>query len=200
MNSTFANVWESAEFITEWTSTDLTYKLLSVPREAIDEDSDEADALLLIGLDSGGVRRVDVLIDTAYSRELSIDDIDAVWKASETAPSEHREELSHVKTFDSLMELTGKESGIAKYENESMVFNWSSIDGLPRLFVTGTLGLGGTIKATPVEVEDYMLEGIIAHEKEESPECDHSEISNLSAYEVCEEGTEAIVIISDLWN
>lgn len=61
--------WEAAEFLVEWDHEGLRYKALSVPREAIDEDSDEDyPALMIIGIDSGGVRRVDELFDPAYGR------------------------------------------------------------------------------------------------------------------------------------
>jgi len=70
----------------EWKANGLIYKLLEVSRITIDEDEDESNAHLLIGLDSGDVLRVDVLLDTAYGREIS--DLDAVREAAETAPKE----------------------------------------------------------------------------------------------------------------
>lgn len=77
-------IWEAAEFITEWQGGDLTYKLYSVARDAIDGDSDEAEAHLLHGIDNKNVRRVDVLLDTAYSRE--IEGLDFVREAIAKAP------------------------------------------------------------------------------------------------------------------
>ena len=69
-------IWKAAEFLTEWEAGDLHYKLFSVPRSAIDEDSDEANAHLLVGIDSGGVRRVDTLLDVAYQRQIEhLDDV-----------------------------------------------------------------------------------------------------------------------------
>lgn len=63
------NIWKTAEFVTEWDKNDLRYKLYTVPREAIDEDSDEtSNAILVHGIDSGNVRRVDELLDPAYGR------------------------------------------------------------------------------------------------------------------------------------
>jgi len=63
------DIWDAAEFITEWDGSDgLWYKLYSVPREAIDEDDDESEAVLVHGLDDGSVRRVDQLLDPAYDR------------------------------------------------------------------------------------------------------------------------------------
>lgn len=86
MSASNNEIWAAAEPITEWDANGLRYKLLEVPRSAIDEDEDEAAAHLLIGIDSGNVRRVDVLLDVAYGREIS--DLDAVGEAAETAPEE----------------------------------------------------------------------------------------------------------------
>ncbi len=62
-------IWEAAEFVTEWDGTDgLRYKLYNVPRDAVDENSDEINALMVLGIDDGNVRRVDQLLDTAYGR------------------------------------------------------------------------------------------------------------------------------------
>ena len=61
-------MWAAAEFLTEWNHDGLTYKALAVPREAIDEDDDSQQALMIIGLDSGNVRRVDELFDPCYER------------------------------------------------------------------------------------------------------------------------------------
>ena len=85
-------IWNAAELITEWEANGLTYKLLEVPRIALDEDDDESNAHLLVGLDSGAVRRVDVLLDTAYGREIS--DLAAVRDAGETAPEDAAEILN----------------------------------------------------------------------------------------------------------
>ena len=74
MSASNNEIWNAAELLTEWDANGLRYKLLEVPRMAIDEDEDEANAHLLIGIDSGKVRRVDVLLDVAYGREIS--DID----------------------------------------------------------------------------------------------------------------------------
>lgn len=41
-----------------------------------------------------------------------------------------------------LQDLTGQESGVVVYGREGIICNWSSINGLPRMFVTGLLGLG----------------------------------------------------------
>ena len=48
--------------------------------------------------------------------------------------------------MDNLQELTGQESGIVIYDGkEGIICNWSSINGIPRMFVTGIIGLGEEI-------------------------------------------------------
>jgi hypothetical protein len=71
-------IFKAAKFLVEWDGKNsigdtLRYKLLEVPREAVDEESDEGNAHLLIGLDSGNVRRVDESLDIAYDRAKDID-------------------------------------------------------------------------------------------------------------------------------
>jgi len=92
MNTSNNEIWNAAEIISEWEANGLIYKLLEVPRSAIDEDDDNGDPHLLIGLDTGAVRRLDLLLDTAYGREIS--DLDAVREAAETAPVEASEILN----------------------------------------------------------------------------------------------------------
>lgn len=55
-----------------------------------------------------------------------------------------------------LEELTGQESGIVIYTTkEGILCNWSSIKGLPKLFVTGVFGLGEEIEeSVPTETAD----------------------------------------------
>jgi hypothetical protein len=62
------DIWAAAEFETEWNHDGLRYKLYTIPREALDEDSDELDAHMIHGLNDGAVRWVDVTIDRAYGR------------------------------------------------------------------------------------------------------------------------------------
>lgn len=92
MNASNDRIWNAAEFLIGWNSTTLVYKLLRVPRTAIDEDENEPDAHLLIGIDNGSVRRVDIMLDIAYGREVS--DIEALKEAAKTAPQEAAEILN----------------------------------------------------------------------------------------------------------
>ncbi len=75
-------IWEASVFLVEWDGSDdygdIRWKLLEVPRDAIDGDDDNPPAHMLLGIDNGGVRRYDILMDAAYDR----------WD-----PSEHQETL-----------------------------------------------------------------------------------------------------------
>lgn len=84
-------MWNAAEFLTEWNHDGLRYKALSVPREAIDEDSDEAPALMIIGIDDGNVRRVDELFDPAFDRMKYGEFQVSLGEILEHAPEEVRE-------------------------------------------------------------------------------------------------------------
>ncbi len=49
-----------------------------------------------------------------------------------------------VEDLGMLQDLTGQESGIVIYNNgDTIIANWSSLHGLPRLFVSGIIGMGG---------------------------------------------------------
>ena len=66
--------------------------------------------------------------------------------------------------FNDLQELTGQESGIVIYNNnEGILCNWSSINGLPRMFATGLIGMGEEIPEVKGErVEDLsdLFDGV----------------------------------------
>ena len=87
-------VWEAAEFEAEWDHNELRYKLFTVPRDAVDEDSDESAAHLLISLDSGNVRREDIILDTAYGREIAKGDLATIADAIQSAPPSARSILA----------------------------------------------------------------------------------------------------------
>ena len=89
-------MWEKAELITEWNSNDLRYKLFSIPRDAIDENSDENAAYLVIGIDNGGVRRIFELLDTAYGRITKESEIFIVDLLKTDMPVEAREILAEI--------------------------------------------------------------------------------------------------------
>ena len=53
-----------------------------------------------------------------------------------------------------LQDLTGQESGIVIYPSgETIITNWSSLSGLPRVFATGIIGSGGA--GVGVESEEH---------------------------------------------
>jgi hypothetical protein len=47
--------------------------------------------------------------------------------------------------MNSLYQLTGQESGIVIYGSDGILCNWSSIDGLPKMFINTIIGLGEEI-------------------------------------------------------
>lgn len=61
-------IWQAATLITEWDHYGLRFKALSVPREVLDEDSDEPPALVVIGLDSGNLLVYHQFFDPAFER------------------------------------------------------------------------------------------------------------------------------------
>jgi len=93
-------IWSAARFVTEWQGEiwggeTVTYKLFSVPRNVIDH-REKGAAPLLIGIDSAGIRRVDVLMDTAYNRVIDPSDREDLVVALQSAPEEV---ISEIKEF-----------------------------------------------------------------------------------------------------
>lgn len=70
-----------------------------------------------------------------------------------------------------LQEITGYESGAVVYEDGSVwVGNWSSIDGIPRQFATGDIGLGEDVAAMEredVSVPETAIDAMIQHEADQ---------------------------------
>lgn len=63
----------------------------------------------------------------------------------------NKEDVKMVRV-ERLQELNGYESGVIIYKNgDGYVTNWSNVDGYPRLFVTGVIGLGETMEFTLIE-------------------------------------------------
>ena len=80
-------------YLCQWTANGLVYKLYEIPREEIDEGSDEEfPAHNLIGLDSGNVRRFDETFDRAYDR-VTLAQRNTVAEVFESAIPEAREIL-----------------------------------------------------------------------------------------------------------
>jgi hypothetical protein len=72
-----------------------TCKLFPVPREEIDEESDEPDAWDMIWVDqSSGIRRFEVRLDGAYGREIGRDERRRVGEYAASAPDEARDILA----------------------------------------------------------------------------------------------------------
>ena len=85
-------IWNAAQFITWWQGEDwgrrkMIYKLYRVPRDVIDH-GEKGTVPLLIGIDTLGIREVDVLVDTAYDRVLDYSDQEDLIVALQSAPEE----------------------------------------------------------------------------------------------------------------
>ena len=90
-------MWEAAKFVVEWDYENLRYKLFIIPRKAID-DEEGPHALYVVGIDSGGVRAVEELLDPEYSR-LTQEDADFIKELieAEATPDEAMEMLKYIK-------------------------------------------------------------------------------------------------------
>lgn len=97
-----------------------------------------------------------------------------------------------------LQELTGKESGIVIYDSkEGILCNWSSDDGLPRIFVTGLIFMAEEIPKVEGEHTDDLgtyLNGIEVYICAEYDE--DEEISSGTVYKLSD---DMIVIAPDDW-
>jgi predicted transcriptional regulator len=62
-----------------------------------------------------------------------------------------------INMYDDLQDLTGQESGIVIYAGkEGILCNWSNVDGLPRMFATGLVGLAEKIPVVDGEHVDDL--------------------------------------------
>ena len=95
-----------------------------------------------------------------------------------------------------LQDLTGNESGAVYYpeSGEIWIGNWSSIEGLPREFVTGTIGLGETLKAKRCAVPRQVKEAMQTHDVDQG--ADRPQKIGYKAWQV----NETIVVIHPAWN
>lgn len=75
------------------------------------------------------------------------------------------------KTYQDLQELTGKESGAVLYvDGAILICNWTQVQGIPRMFATGLIGLGETLTAVPCEVPEEVKQAMNDHEREQGAE------------------------------
>ena len=86
-------IWNAAHFVTEWQGEiwggeTVTYKLFKVPRDVIDHEEKRGAVPLLIGIDTLGIRRIDVLVDTDYGRVIDPSDQEDLVVALQSAPEE----------------------------------------------------------------------------------------------------------------
>lgn len=75
------------------------------------------------------------------------------------------------ETYKDLQELTGHESGAVQYsDGEILICNWTQVQGIPRMFATGLIGLGETLTAEACEVPEEVKQAMNEHEREQGSE------------------------------
>jgi hypothetical protein len=101
--------------------------------------------------------------------------------------------------FYNLGELTGQESGIVIYGNIGVLCNWAGIDGLPRIFATGSLiGMGEEIPKIQGEHFDDLSGVLDGVEIQVLADYDEGDLpTSGTVYEV---GDGVLVVAPDGWN
>ncbi|MDP1547393.1 MAG: hypothetical protein Q8L87_15390 [Anaerolineales bacterium] len=75
------------------------------------------------------------------------------------------------ETYNDLQELTGQESGAVQYaDGEILICNWTQVQGIPRMFATGLIGMGETLTAVPCGVPSEVKQAMNEHEREQGTE------------------------------
>ncbi|MCZ2121837.1 MAG: hypothetical protein LC108_06210 [Anaerolineales bacterium] len=100
-------------------------------------------------------------------------------------------------TYSDLLELTGQESGAVCFESgEIIICNWTQVQGIPRIFATGLIGMGEMITA---ELLDHAPENIIKAMQDHEREYGANEVSKdgFTAWEV---NGGVIVVTQNEWN
>lgn len=83
-----------------------------------------------------------------------------------------------------LQDLTGQESGAVLYDGGDIwIGNWTGINGLPREFATGTIGLSESLDdAEPCDVPSEAIEAMEQHAADNGDET--SEMETYKAWRV----------------
>lgn len=98
------------------------------------------------------------------------------------------------ETYSDLQELTGHESGAVQYaDGEILVCNWTQVQGIPRMFATGLIGLGETLTAIPCEVPEEVKQAMNDHEREQESEASQG---GFTAWRVNDEIT---IVVQNEW-
>lgn len=106
-------------------------------------------------------------------------------------------------THRTLQDLTGCESGLVLYHesHEAICCNWTSIHGLPRVFVTGVIGLGEEIpdvKGGPLvagAIQEILEAFTLVHDESNGEVL--TETATATAYEI---GEDVTVVTFEGWN
>jgi hypothetical protein len=106
-------------------------------------------------------------------------------------------------TWDSLRDLTGNESGAVVFDKEAIICNWASIQGVPRLFVTGLIGLDEKLKsAVRIQPPEWVKDEMIKHDINNGGNdggFDYSE--GWRAWEVTTGSDEVFIVVTHVeWN
>jgi hypothetical protein len=97
------------------------------------------------------------------------------------------------ETYSDLQELTRHESGAVQFaDGEILICNWTQVNGIPRIFATGLIGLGETLTAVPCDVPAEVKQAMNDHEREQGTEASSE---GFTAWRVNDEVT--VVIQSD---
>lgn len=94
---------------------------------------------------------------------------------------------------DSLQELTRQESGAVQYSDGTIwIGNWTGIEGIPRAFVTGMIGLGEPLTARVCAAPRDVVRAMQEHEREQETEVSRT---GFRAWRV----NDVVVVVNRAW-
>lgn len=101
-----------------------------------------------------------------------------------------------LKTFKTLQELTGRESGAVQYKDNAIwIGNWTSVEGIPRtVFGCWTVGLGETMTAKTTAVPEDVKRAMQQHER------DNGSPVSQTGFKAWRVNDKVTVVIQTGWN
>lgn len=104
-----------------------------------------------------------------------------------------------MKTYTSLYEITGFESGLIEYSDGTVeIMNWASVEGIPRTFIGGLkIGLGEDLTATRSAVPAHLKKAMQRYEQDEGGETSKT---GFMAWNVKSAHDEISVVINKNWH
>jgi hypothetical protein len=104
-------------------------------------------------------------------------------------------------TYETLQDITGHEAGAVVYHTGDVwVGNWTQIAGVPREFVTGSIGLGETLTAMPTDVPREAIHAMRQHVADQGDEPVDEAKYPYSAWEVTAGNETVTVVVCQGWN